>query len=75
MIEDIPVRHLFRQPSMRKILAPNFQLTQAVRTGNLAKFNEILAMFGAIGRGEAGEREQEVESAKEIADEDFDGFP
>uniref|UniRef100_K1QIV9 26S proteasome non-ATPase regulatory subunit 3 n=1 Tax=Magallana gigas TaxID=29159 RepID=K1QIV9_MAGGI len=56
LMGDIPDRHLFRQLSMRKNLAPYFQLTQTVRTGNLAKFNGILSMFGAISRGEAGER-------------------
>eukprot|EP00105_Crassostrea_gigas_P005641 XP_011419304.1 PREDICTED: 26S proteasome non-ATPase regulatory subunit 3 [Crassostrea gigas] len=52
LMGDIPDRHLFRQPSMRKTLAPYFQLTQAVRTGNLAKFNEVLAKFGAKFQGE-----------------------
>ncbi|XP_052092680.1 26S proteasome non-ATPase regulatory subunit 3-like [Mytilus californianus] len=47
LLGDIPDRHLFRQPSMRKTLAPYFQLTQAVRIGNLAKFNEVLAKFGS----------------------------
>lgn len=52
LMGDIPDRHLFRQPSMRKTLAPYFQLTQAVRTGNLAKFNEVLTKFGAKFQGE-----------------------
>lgn len=42
LLGDIPDRAIFRQPSMRKTLAPYFQLTQAVRTGNLAMFNETL---------------------------------
>ncbi|XP_076437108.1 putative 26S proteasome non-ATPase regulatory subunit 3 isoform X2 [Babylonia areolata] len=46
LLGDIPERSVFRQPMMRKPLAPYFQLTQAVRTGNLAKFNETLANFG-----------------------------
>ncbi|XP_060077817.1 26S proteasome non-ATPase regulatory subunit 3-like [Ylistrum balloti] len=47
LLGDIPDRHVFRQKSMRKTLAPYFQLTQAVRTGNLAKFNETLHKFGS----------------------------
>ncbi|KAK7483015.1 hypothetical protein BaRGS_00025792 [Batillaria attramentaria] len=46
LLGDIPDRSVFRQPTMRKTLAPYFQLTQAVRTGNLPKFNETLAKFG-----------------------------
>ncbi|XP_071101623.1 26S proteasome non-ATPase regulatory subunit 3-like [Haliotis cracherodii] len=47
LLGDIPDRYTFRQPSMRKTLAPYFQLTQAVRNGNLPKFNEMLAKFGS----------------------------
>lgn len=46
LLGDIPDRSVFRQANMRKTLAPYFQLTQAVRTGNLPKFNEMLAKFG-----------------------------
>ncbi|KAK0058684.1 26S proteasome non-ATPase regulatory subunit 3 [Biomphalaria pfeifferi] len=46
LLGDIPDRSVFRQQSMRKTLAPYFQLTQAVRGGNLQKFNETLAKFG-----------------------------
>nr|XP_006814940.1 PREDICTED: 26S proteasome non-ATPase regulatory subunit 3-like isoform X2 [Saccoglossus kowalevskii] len=46
LLGDIPDRSLFRQPTMRKTLVPYFQLTQAVRTGNLARFNEVLENFG-----------------------------
>ncbi|GFR92199.1 26S proteasome non-ATPase regulatory subunit 3-like [Elysia marginata] len=47
LLGDIPDRSVFRQPNMMKTLAPYFQLTQAVRGGNLKKFNETLAKFGA----------------------------
>ncbi|GFN94742.1 26S proteasome non-ATPase regulatory subunit 3-like [Plakobranchus ocellatus] len=46
LLGDIPDRSVFRQPAMMKTLAPYFQLTQAVRGGNLKKFNETLAKFG-----------------------------
>ncbi|XP_059139469.1 26S proteasome non-ATPase regulatory subunit 3-like isoform X2 [Physella acuta] len=46
LLGDIPDRTVFRQQSMRRTLAPYFQLTQAVRGGNLQKFNETLAKFG-----------------------------
>ncbi|KAK7092644.1 26S proteasome non-ATPase regulatory subunit 3-like [Littorina saxatilis] len=46
LLGDIPERSVFRQNTMRKPLAPYFQLTQAVRQGDLRKFNEALAKFG-----------------------------
>lgn len=46
LLGEIPDRALFRQPALRKPLAPYFQLTQAVRTGNLARFSEVLENFG-----------------------------
>lgn len=45
LLGDIPDRALFRQPTLRRPLAPYFQLTQAVRTGNLSRFNETLENF------------------------------
>ncbi|RWS27948.1 26S proteasome non-ATPase regulatory subunit 3-like protein [Leptotrombidium deliense] len=45
LLGDIPDRSLFRQPHLRRTLIPYFQLTQAVRTGNLARFNEVLENF------------------------------
>ncbi|CAG5115490.1 unnamed protein product [Candidula unifasciata] len=47
LLGEIPDRSVFRQPSMRKTLAPYFQLTQAVRGGNLQKFSETLAKYGS----------------------------
>ncbi|KAK8772410.1 regulatory particle non-ATPase 3 [Amblyomma americanum] len=46
LLGDIPDRSIFRQPPLRRTLAPYFQLTQAVRAGNLARFNEVLENFG-----------------------------
>jgi len=45
LLGEIPDKAIFRQPSMRKTLQPYFQLTQAVRTGNLAMFNEVLDKY------------------------------
>lgn len=47
LLGDIPDRSLFRQPTLRRTLAPYFQLTQAVRTGDLSRFNENLENFGS----------------------------
>nr|CAG4640743.1 EOG090X03QW [Eulimnadia texana] len=48
LLGDIPERNTFRQSVMRKALAPYFQLTQAVRLGDLHRFNETLETYGAI---------------------------
>jgi 26S proteasome regulatory subunit N3 len=45
LLGDIPERSVFRQATMRKPLQPYFQLTQAVRTGNLSLFNETLDKY------------------------------
>lgn len=45
LLGDIPERQIFRQASMRRSLAPYFQLTQAVRMGNLQRFGEVLENF------------------------------
>ncbi|XP_052252752.1 26S proteasome non-ATPase regulatory subunit 3-like [Dreissena polymorpha] len=47
LLGDIPERATFRLPTMKKTLAPYFQLTQAVRTGNLPRFNEVLSQYGS----------------------------
>lgn len=46
LLGDIPERMIFRQATMRRSLAPYFQLTQAVRLGNLQRFGEVLENFG-----------------------------
>lgn len=46
LLGNIPERQIFRQPALRKSLAPYFQLTQAVRMGNLQRFGEVVENFG-----------------------------
>lgn len=46
LLGDIPDKAIFRHPTMRKTLQPYFQLTQAVRTGQLAKFSQVLDKYG-----------------------------
>lgn len=46
LLGDIPERQIFRQAPLRRSLAPYFQLTQAVRMGNLQRFGEVLENFG-----------------------------
>jgi 26S proteasome regulatory subunit N3 len=46
LLGDIPERQVFRQSALRRSLAPYFQLTQAVRMGNLQRFGEVLENFG-----------------------------
>ncbi|KAL0273592.1 UNVERIFIED_CONTAM: hypothetical protein PYX00_006227 [Menopon gallinae] len=45
LLGDIPERQIFRQATLRKSLAPYFQLTQAVRLGDLHRFSEVLENF------------------------------
>jgi 26S proteasome regulatory subunit N3 len=40
---EIPERSIFRQPILRQALLPYLEITQAVRTGDLSKFQESLA--------------------------------
>jgi 26S proteasome regulatory subunit N3 len=46
LLGEIPDKATFRNPQLRKALHPYFQLTQAVRAGNLARFNQVLEKFG-----------------------------
>lgn len=46
LLGEIPDKAIFRNPQLKKALQPYFQLTQAVRAGNLAQFNEVLEKFG-----------------------------
>ncbi|KAL1124254.1 hypothetical protein AAG570_002024 [Ranatra chinensis] len=46
LLGDIPDRQIFRQAALRRSLAPYLQLTQAVRTGDLHKFGEVLETYG-----------------------------
>lgn len=45
LLGNIPERQIFRQAPLRRSLAPYFQLTQAVRMGNLQRFGEVLENF------------------------------
>lgn len=45
LLGNIPERQIFRQATLRRSLAPYFQLTQAVRMGNLQRFGEVLENF------------------------------
>lgn len=47
LLGDIPERTIFRDPVLLRPLAPYFQLTQAVKAGNLQRFNEVLEKFNA----------------------------
>lgn len=46
LLGDIPDRQIFRQSALRRSLVPYFQLTQAVRLGNLKRFGEVLSNYG-----------------------------
>ncbi|KAI9306132.1 proteasome regulatory subunit C-terminal-domain-containing protein [Cunninghamella echinulata] len=46
LMGEIPERSLFRQPVLKKALIPYLHITQAVRVGDLNKFQEGLAQFG-----------------------------
>ncbi|KAL0076148.1 proteasome regulatory subunit C-terminal-domain-containing protein [Phycomyces blakesleeanus] len=48
LMGEIPERSLFRQPILKKALAPYLHITQAVRIGDLSKFQECLAQFDAV---------------------------
>lgn len=45
LMGDIPERAIFRQADLTRPLKPYFKLTQAVRVGDLAAFNDTLAKF------------------------------
>ncbi|WKY05076.1 hypothetical protein Q1695_005808 [Nippostrongylus brasiliensis] len=44
----IPERSIFRQPIYRKCLQPYLELTQAVRTGDLVQFNNVVKQHGPV---------------------------
>jgi len=48
LMGEIPDRTIFRQNDLRRSLKPYFQLTQAVRVGNLSAFNEISSKYEKI---------------------------
>ncbi|XP_059481246.1 probable 26S proteasome non-ATPase regulatory subunit 3 [Neocloeon triangulifer] len=48
LLGDIPERQIFRHSSMRRALIPYFQLTQAVRLGDLKRFEDGLKNYGSL---------------------------
>ncbi|KAJ3261730.1 26S proteasome non-ATPase regulatory subunit [Boothiomyces macroporosus] len=48
LMGEIPERSLFRQESLRKALVPYLQITQAVREGDLGKFQDALAKHSDV---------------------------
>ena len=46
LMGEIPERSIFRQQGLRQSLMPYFQLTQAVRIGDLAAFHSVVSNFG-----------------------------
>ncbi|GAA99198.1 uncharacterized protein L969DRAFT_93660 [Mixia osmundae IAM 14324] len=52
LMGDIPERSIFRQPVLRDALVPYLQIAQAVRTGNIAQFEETLAKYKGRFRAE-----------------------
>jgi 26S proteasome regulatory subunit N3 len=42
LLGEIPDRKTFREPMLKKTLVPYYKLTQAVRTGNLMLFNQVV---------------------------------
>ncbi|KAJ3330630.1 26S proteasome non-ATPase regulatory subunit [Blyttiomyces sp. JEL0837] len=49
---EIPERSVFRQATLRKSLVPYLHITQAVRIGDLAKFQETLAKYNSTFRAD-----------------------
>ncbi|CAG0883163.1 unnamed protein product [Cyprideis torosa] len=47
LLGDIPERQIFSQDVMRQALIPYFQLTQAVRTGDIVQFGVVLDTHGS----------------------------
>lgn len=46
LMGEIPDRSLFREPTLRRSLAPYFELTQAVRSGDLNRFGVVIENYG-----------------------------
>jgi 26S proteasome regulatory subunit N3 len=45
---EIPERSLFSQENIRKAMVPYLAITQAVRIGDLAKFQDTLAKYSDV---------------------------
>lgn len=48
LMGDIPERSTFRQHGLKRSLKPYFQLTKAVRVGNLVEFKSVMNRFKSI---------------------------
>ena len=48
LLGEIPERAIFRQPDLKKSLAPYLQLTQAVRIGDLTAFHKVVSNFSEL---------------------------
>ncbi|KAL1923225.1 uncharacterized protein VTP21DRAFT_9601 [Calcarisporiella thermophila] len=52
LMGDIPERSIFRQPTLRKALTPYLHIVQAVRVGDLAKFQDTLQAHSVTFRAD-----------------------
>ncbi|KAJ3072576.1 26S proteasome non-ATPase regulatory subunit [Podochytrium sp. JEL0797] len=52
LVGEIPERRIFREPFLMKALVPYLSITQAVRIGDLSKFQETLAKHTATFRAD-----------------------
>ena len=50
LIGEIPERSIFYQPDLQKYLEPYFQLTQAVRVGDLSTFHQVVNKYANVFR-------------------------
>eukprot|EP01114_Cavostelium_apophysatum_P001766 TRINITY_DN1153_c0_g1_i2.p1 TRINITY_DN1153_c0_g1~~TRINITY_DN1153_c0_g1_i2.p1 ORF type:complete len:427 (-),score=88.81 TRINITY_DN1153_c0_g1_i2:342-1622(-) len=48
LMGEIPERSIFRQPGLKKALAPYLQLTQTVRIGDLNAFHQVVKSFESV---------------------------
>ncbi len=48
LMGDIPDRSIFRQPMLKRSLVPYLQITKAVRSGDLAGFQQVLTKFSSV---------------------------
>ncbi|CAG8671298.1 10588_t:CDS:10 [Acaulospora morrowiae] len=52
LMGEIPERSIFRQPVLKKPLVPYLHIVQAVRVGDLSKFQETLAKYNEVFRAD-----------------------
>ncbi len=50
LLGEVPERIEFEAPDMRVALAPYFELTNAVRGGDLAAFTDVAARYAEVFR-------------------------